>query len=1168
MKRSILCILAATLAMFASASPVTLSQARMVAGAWADKNASFGFAGEPVSGGVRSHKDSNGVKLWYEVRMTDGSCLVVSPVTELDPVIAALEDVPAEGLAGLPEDHPVPAMLAVDMTDRLKKLGLYSAGSGTALMGASAPAAERSPLMEKWARQGEARWARYGVGSGARLMASEKDKLDEIATEISVLPGFEKKGALTHWNQGNADLAGGLCYNLYTPEHSVCGCVATAMAAMLQYFGVKGGPKGTNGVTAATFNGSALYNGKPFLTIGGDYDWSLFADKKTIDDYNHLTSEQRELLGRVAYDCGVAVGMMWTPGSSGAFEDNVAKAFKNVFKFKDARAVSANSEQYEKLIYNQCRAGAPVGLGITKEGASSGHSVLAVGYGIDDDGNSRVRIFTGWGGSGDGWYSLPYIDTNGTYDGDSVSYDIIHTVVTMIGYETDETVPVVGQMIPSSEGLVVTMSGVFDRVPTYDEEGNPVVDDDGNPVTESVPRTLKTSGDGYFATRVSAGAMAGKDITLKYVDAAGTEYESAAVTVGDDIVTASKAAALCEALPDEVIFLLLKNTKYALSFKKAIDLAAAEGKAILRVSTGGSVSNIVTALASNLVDRILALDQANGDGAGFADRFVYQPVNARTSKERDGQLTFGVFLPRDASYDERWAWYNGRLSYGYGFSTVGGMTVTDDEGVDVPYDGFDEAISNNFSAVTNEGFTASYLVKGASVSTNDVAFTYDEDGLTNAFQVVLDRGWEEYVRETADIVLTVAGSPTEAGVADPAFGSYTNKFAAGEEIRVESPGLQTNESAGVVMDYRSGVLEVSNTVSAAAATVKIAGATNLTFAAGDVATLTWLGVTNAVWISVTDKDDGGTTYRDGSVAPASGWYGYGETVVLVAVPTNDWAFGHWTYGYNHAADLLADYVGQYAVAQPALSFVAEKPMGIMAGYVERTDDEKAEALAEALATNHVLVTKARNAYTGALISDANLPALELTTLHDMATSTVGAFSTTSVSPVPMLVRPASETFTDAAGNTWGCVAWGLWDENGHLVGRGSGSAAGATFGCATNDFCLYWARVVDEPEEPEEREDAQVPMAADGVSSPLTIYANADGTLTVEAAVGNAVKGWWYVLKTASDVAGPYEKAAESADGDVCVALAESNGTLLLRTTFTPTDEKRFYKVVVEGEEP
>lgn len=1147
MMKSILCILAATLVTIAGAAPVTSSQAGMVAGAWAARNASFGFAEGAVAGGIRSHKDANGVKLWYEVPMTDGSCLIVSPVTELGPVIVALENVPEKGLDN---DHPMLAMLAIDMTDRLKKLGLYPA-SGVSLMGASAQAAERSPLMEKWAEQGEAKWARYGVGTGPRLMASETEVLDSVTTEVYVLPGFEKDGALTHWNQSGR--AGGYCYNYYTPEHCVCGCVATAMAAMLQYFGVKSCKENEKGAVPATFNNSETYEGKPFRTIGGDYDWSILADKESLSDYNHLTDDQRKLLGRVAYDCGVAVGMAWAPGASGAFESNIPKAFKDLFGFKAVRDVMhPTADHYPKLIYNQCRAGAPVGLSIHKEGGGSGHSVLAVGYGIDEDGNPRVRVFVGWGGSGDGWYALPYIDTNGTYDGDSVAYDIIQDVATMIGYETDETVPIVGQMIPASSGMKITLPSVPDKVPSVDEEGNPVTDEEGNPAFDTVDyRTLETIGNGYFATRISEGS--GKDMEIKACFSNVTEgvvYESATVKVGANIASATKPDEICEALPDELLFVLLKNTKYALSFSKAIEIAKADNKAILRVSTNGSVSNRVGELSQVLIGRILELDKANGDGAGFADRFVYQPIEATSSTERDGQITFGVFLPDEASVSERWAWYNGRLAYGYGFSAVGEIAATDEEGVDV-------SATNNFFAVTNEGFAATYFAKGIPVTTNDVALTFDEDGLNSAFQFVLDKGWEEYARETADIVLTVMGSPVEAGVADPAFGTYTNKFAAGEEIAVKSPGLQTNEAAGVVMDYRSGLLEVSNVVSGVTSEpLKISDATNLTFAAGDVATLTWQGVTNAVWIKVTDKDNGGTTYRDGSIAPASGWYEYGETVVLVSVPTNEWAFSHWSGG-STMSGLLKDYVGASGIRQPALTFVAEKPMDIDAGYVERDDETKAEELAEKLSTTNVLRVSSSSA-------DANVPSTDVTLLHDSSTTALAPGDEMDVSPVPILLRLQSDTFTDAAGDTWECEGWELRD-GGKRVASGYGSAAGLTPDAATNDVRWVWVKQVADEEE---REPAEVPTASDGVSSPLTIYSNADGTLTVEAAVGNAVKGWWYVLKTATSLAGPYTKAVESAEGDACAVLAEKDGSLLLRTTFTPTDEKRFYKVTVEGDAP
>ena len=1159
--KSILCMLAATLALIAGAASVTPPQARMVAGAWAARNASFGFSESAVAGDIRdirSHKDANGVKLWYEVPMKDGSCLIVSPVTELEPVIAALEAVPTNGL---PVGHPMLAMLTVDMTDRLKKLGLYqSTASGVSLMGASAPTAERSPLMEKWAEQGEAKWARYGVGAGPRLMASEKDKLDEVTTEISVLPGFEKNGALTHWNQGNR--AGGPCYNYYTPDNCVCGCVATSMAAIMQYLGVREGPVGTNGVREATYNGSPTFKGEPFRTKGGKYDWSIFQDKNALADYNDLTDEQRELLGRVAYDAAVTLGMSWTQGASGAPEANIATAFTKYFKFKCARAVtSVNADQYAKLIYNQCRAGAPVALGINKKGEDGGHSVMAVGYGLDEDGNPRVRVFVGWGGSGDGWYALPYIDTSGTMDGDTVSYDVVHAVITMLGYDTDETVPIVGQMIPASSGMTITLPGVPDKVPSIDGEGNPVTDDDGNPVFDTVDyRTLETFGNGYFATRVSESGMAGKVIKACYSnEIEGVVYESAPVSIGGDIATPiTEAADLCEALPGEILFVLLQNTRYALSFKEAIDIAKDENKAILRVCTNGSVSNRVSELAQNLIDHILELDKANGDGAGFADRFVFQPIEESTSAERDGKITFGVFLPDGASSEDRWAWYNGRLAYGYGYTYVADMTVSNEYEILVGES--PAAASNCYYSVTNEGFVATYLARGVLEATNDVQLAYTYEGMTNAFQIVLDRGWEEFARETADIVLTVAGSPTEAGVADPAFGSYTNKFSAGEEIFVKSPGLQTNDAVGVVMDYRAGLLEVSNVVSGTSLPpTKITGATNLTFAAGDIATLTWQGVTNAVWITVTDKEegeDGGTTYRDGSIAPASGWYGYGETVVLLAVPTNDFVFSHWSGG-NALRGLLKDYVGNYAITQSALTFVAEKPMDIMAGYTFEFDEDKADKLAAALETTNVLRVASSNA-------DANVPPTDVTLLHDSSTTALAPGDEMDVSPVPILLRLQSDTFTDAAGDTWECEGWELRG-GGRMVASGYGSAAGLTPDAATNDVRWVW---VKQTKEAEEREPAEVPTASDGVSSPLTIYSNADGTLTVEAVVGNAVKGWWYVLKTATSLAGPYTKAVESADGDSCAVLAESDGTLLLRTTFTPSDEKRFYKVTVEGDAP
>ena len=79
------------------------------------------------------------------------------------------------------------------------------------------------------------------------------------------------------------------------------------MAAMLQYFGAIGCPDGVPGVVPATYNGRDN-NGKPFLTIGGEYDWSILADKTKLSDYSSLTTDQR------LYMIMVILGILGWPG--------------------------------------------------------------------------------------------------------------------------------------------------------------------------------------------------------------------------------------------------------------------------------------------------------------------------------------------------------------------------------------------------------------------------------------------------------------------------------------------------------------------------------------------------------------------------------------------------------------------------------------------------------------------------------------------------------------------------------------------------------------------------------------------------------------------------------------------------------------------------------------
>jgi len=1130
MKRSILCILAVTLAMFAGASPVMPEQAKQIAQAWAWKNSVFGE--RVVASGDAVPFTNEVTTLWYQVQMTDGSCLIVSPVTELEPVIAALEDVDA--VKGLPEAHPMLAMLTHDMIDRLRKLDLYkparSAG-GPTLMGAAPSgedAAPSDPVLAAWAERSKAKWTRLLPKSGPQLLAAKEDGIpDPIARQIGIVDGFEKGGRYTHWDQGAG--GGGYCYNYHTPNHAVCGCVATAMAAMMQYFAVTGCvtgatcPRGLiretqDGIVGATYNkgGAGTYR-----TLGGTYDWSILDGKTDREGYDSLTDEQRELLGRVAYDAGVAVAMAWSPGESSAYEHDIPSALRNVFGFKDARFVPDPTEdQYDKLIYHQCWAGAPVGLGIHKENGQSGHSVLAVGYGEDDDGIPRVRIFTGWGGSGDGWYALPYITTASVPGGASHNFDVIDCVVTMIGYDTDETVPVVGHMDAPGKAIEIQGTG----------------------------RTIYSNENGYFGTRVSPG------MTVTFA----CDGKTAEVAVSADAAVAegqyqADGDALCVALPESIDFILL-NSSVAYSFAQAKALALAEGKAILRVS--GETGNEVT---TALIDYIYALDKENE--GGFTNKFVYFFSSSKSSNPDlpDGNPSLGVFLPSDAEQSGRWQYVNGRLSYGYGYSAKLEQTVTND---------YEVAEEDAHYTVTNEAYVATWGQYGTDLYVA-TSLPYTVESLVGEMvPLVLDNGWAEFCRRTHGIVLTVAPSTEAAGEPDPTFGVHENTYTNGQEITALAPaGLVTNDAKTVISEFGAWTLTVTNVVAGGEETVKSGTGAEAVFtlASNDVATLVWNLEPKSMWISITDEDDGLDVCR---TSPGSGWYPYGETVTFTATPGDGFAFDQWASG---TGDDLPYYLVSFR-RQQAISFRVAEPLSLIAYYsVGEPQSEKVSGDSQTLTVGSAELDEYGYMYP---LDHANLPTADLT-LYPAGTSQQVSMGGNVELPAETsaTVSIAKGSFTDEFDVEWKCVGWMLLDsETLAVLAEGNGTITSKfVLDASTTLYWLWESPETVKPDDPDDPLDpADPPEGPDG-GSPLTIYPNADGTLTVKAEIGNAVKGWWYVLRTAETVSGEYVPAEAVAANDVCVKQADEAdeaGTLVLQSTFTPTEEKRFYKVSVEEEEP
>ena len=598
---------AAVLAMTAQAAEVTGDMALAAAQAWSAENRALsGEIGTPVS--VKERRGDDGKLLWYEVAMSGGGCVVAAADTEIEPIVAVADRYDG----GIPQGHPLEAMLLADMGRRLavlegtpvvrqtpKASGLLSASAARAAeVRASAVNASR-----KWAKL----TGRAQDNAKGRLLLKGAAEATTPQTVVRYLPEWASE-KLTFWNQ----------FSTYTPSNYVAGCVATAGAALLQFYNMTTAPKVTNDCWVDGEKTS-------LTTIGIDYDWAKLPEEQA--DYYSFTAEQKDLAGRAVYDMGVCLGMSYAPDGSSSSVRLLASVLRNDFGLADARyAYSIDATVYDKLIYSQIRAGAPVALGI-RPSSGAGHAVVAVGYGVDADSPAYTRIFMGWGGSSDAWYALPNVE----------DYTMVHSIVTMMG-ATSETMAVCG------------------RVTTESGKGAAYVD-----VTVG-GKTVVTDESGYWGVRVTP-----VNGSISCSCAGTTKYVSAgANAVKTDL--SYKGATLANDLPDEVNFTIPDSEAITIytNPSDAVRAALREGK-ILMVLVGFDGCDYCAKLKDDL----------KGVGTDFAKDFVAFYANTQINAYGLNDETYtaspywGTFDPRIWKLEKRWAEDNGcfTISCGYGGSS-------------------------------------------------------------------------------------------------------------------------------------------------------------------------------------------------------------------------------------------------------------------------------------------------------------------------------------------------------------------------------------------------------------------------------------------------------------------------------------------------------------------
>jgi hypothetical protein len=272
----------------------------------------------------------------------------------------------------------------------------------------------------------------------------------------------------THWSQTTTNDAadGAACYNYYTfpyapgdPTNYPCGCVATAMGQMMYYLWHP-----TTGVGTPWF--TVTVDGAPIEAClrggngnGGPYDWA----NMVLNPQYGAAEVQRQAIGNLLRDAGVAVKMDYTKDLSGAYLEEAAAALVSVFGYSNA-IVADNLQDQEwvtipyanrnTIINSNLHAKYPVMLGIFGGG---GHAVVCDGYGYNTQ-SMYHHLNMGWSGLDDAWYNLPLVYPPET------SYNILGCMVYNL-YVTGSGEIIAGRVTDATgnplSGAVVTASGGY-----------------------------------------------------------------------------------------------------------------------------------------------------------------------------------------------------------------------------------------------------------------------------------------------------------------------------------------------------------------------------------------------------------------------------------------------------------------------------------------------------------------------------------------------------------------------------------------------------------------------------------------------------------------------------------------------------------------------------------
>jgi Peptidase C10 family/Carboxypeptidase regulatory-like domain/Spi protease inhibitor len=347
------------------AAPTTPYEAELTVVGWLGlDSAPLGAALGQAVRRVEPFTDAGGRVVYYVVSLEPTGFVVVAADDLVEPIIAFA----AEGQYEPSEHSPIGALVTGDLSRRML---LVRTKDKTDKKSKALASTAGNPNPGKWRKL---KAAAAGAGKNTSLKGRSS------VSDVRVAPFLKTK-----WGQGS--VCSRYCYNYYTPNHYPAGCTATAMAQLM------------------------YYHWEVNDHLQNDYAWSQMVLAPNCD----TTDAQRQAIGRLCSDAGVATGTIYAANGSSTNLYAAAVALRETFDYDNA----IFADKYNWLTESEEN----IGSGLTNMVNPNLDARYPVILGlVGDDGHAVV--VDGYGYNGSTWYHHLNVGPEGQYDTRNIWYNL------------------------------------------------------------------------------------------------------------------------------------------------------------------------------------------------------------------------------------------------------------------------------------------------------------------------------------------------------------------------------------------------------------------------------------------------------------------------------------------------------------------------------------------------------------------------------------------------------------------------------------------------------------------------------------------------------------------------------------------------------------------------